>query len=55
MSFFTVALRLLLLVSMPSIFDEGADALQLDGAFVTDELDGAFVTDECMLSSANCH
>ena len=46
MSSFTVALRLFLLVSMPSIFDEGADALQLDGAFVTDE---------CVLSSANCH
>ena len=55
MLFLAVALRLLLLVSMPSIFDEGADALQLDGAFVTDELDGAFVTDECMLSNASYH
>ena len=46
MSFFTVALRLFLLVSMPSIFDEGADAIQRDDAIVMDER---------LLLNASCH
>ena len=46
MLFLAVALRLLLLVSMPSIFDEGADAIRRDGAIVMDER---------LLLNASCH
>ena len=46
MSFFTVALHLFLLVSMPIIFDEGADAIRRDDATVMDER---------LLLNASCH